>query len=186
MPQPFKCIVSFHNLESDIAVEKSRNFNLLFLKPYLDVIRKIVATNSIELDEITANTIPKRSRDKVKKVPIIPESFENKVEKSEKTITGPTILNNFKSSNLSKESGQTKALPEDNIQPNLENSESEVSNTPKWKKLVDTSSGIWQTSATKISSSKANVSNTFSSVVQLAKKVENLLTFNYIFEKTIN
>ena len=53
--------------------------------------------------------------------------------------------------------------------------EEDGTSTPRWKKLVDTSSGFWQTSTTKISSSKANVSNKFSSVVLLAKKARPLL-----------
>jgi len=131
------------------------------------------------LDEITAKTIPKRSKDRVKKVPVIPESgCEIVQEKGHKSRPRPTVLVDLKSPNPPIEKSKrlaavAAAVKETKGSESLpENAENESSNTPKWrKKLADTSSGIWQSSANKLTTSKANVSNRLTSVVQLAKKV---------------
>lgn len=141
------------------------------------MIRKIVQTNSIELDEVTATTIPKRVKDRIKKVPVIPETCENKLDTGHKSRPRPTVLKDLKSP--IPPSVDKSKLVEAESGSGAENTENESDKTPRWKKkLVDTSSGIWQTSASKLTSSKANVSNKLTSVVQLAKKVT--ITFQWV------
>lgn len=128
--------------------------------PPPEVIQKIVATNSVDIDDkcvyspnqmsipekpvILASPSPKL---KNRGIPPIPENPSPDTKKSD-AKTDPDLVDEG---------------------AGLE----DQSSTPRWRKLVDTSSGIWQTSTAKLSSSKVNVSNKFSSVVLLAKKASS-------------
>lgn len=128
--------------------------------PPPEIIQKIVATNSVDIDDkfvLTPNQIPILEKPvilaspspklKNRGIPPIPENPGPDAKKSDAKLD-PEIVD------------EAAGLEDQ-------------SSTPRWRKLVDTSSGIWQTSTAKISSSKVNVSNKFSSVVLLAKKARS-------------
>ena len=144
--------------------------------PPPEVILKIVATNSIDIDDITA--FPPSIIQLIKPIATIPETTVVLASPPKRPITpipdkaaatNPTKNNSEKNNSIETEpDGNKDGSRKSSNAGSIEGSDGP--STPRWKRLVDTSSGIWQTSTSKISSSKANVSNKFTSVVLLAKK----------------
>ena len=138
--------------------------------PPPEVIKMIVATNSVDIDDkcvFSPNQIPIPEKPvilaspspklKNRGIPPIPENPSPDVRESE--------------SKSDQGKGDNGADVED------------TQTVLRWRKLVDTSSGIWQTSTAKISSSTTNVSNKFSSVVLLAKKARYLCALKFLYSQ---